>query len=46
MFRELIPGQLLVSENDELKEFYILLEGTLQHVTVGQPPDIKVRAVA
>ena len=41
--RELAPGEVFVKEEDELKDYYLVADGTLQQVQVGQKVEIKVR---
>lgn len=35
-------GNVFVSEEEELKDFYLVTEGILQQVAVGQKYDVKV----
>jgi CRP-like cAMP-binding protein len=37
------PGEKLISEEDEPKDFYVLAEGTLLHTAVGERVNINVR---
>eukprot|EP00831_Metopus_contortus_P063605 TRINITY_DN5616_c0_g2_i1.p2 TRINITY_DN5616_c0_g2~~TRINITY_DN5616_c0_g2_i1.p2 ORF type:complete len:115 (+),score=23.04 TRINITY_DN5616_c0_g2_i1:155-499(+) len=43
--KELKPGEVLVHEEDDLKEFYLVTEGTLQIVQVGHRMDIPLSLI-
>jgi hypothetical protein len=36
------PGDILLTEDDDLKDFYVVTEGTLLHAAVGEKINIKV----
>lgn len=44
MLKTLQPGEKLVDEEDELKDFYVVAEGTLQQVPVGEKIAISVHS--
>ncbi len=44
LVKEMHAGDILVREEDDIKEFYIVADGLLQMVPKGQKVDIKVRS--
>ena len=41
--RCLRAGDKLIGQEEEIKEFFVVLEGVLQHIPAGQPYDVKVQ---